>query len=581
LSIDRFTDQSVHRSTVPLILFMALKKHPVPTEPLAAHETRQPTPASLTEKTKPARDKKPAAQKKRAPKVTAKSPAASTRKPDAPRATRTRSSAAAAPAAEPQAALNILMVTPEAHPFAKTGGLAEVSAALPAALARLGHRVTLVLPRYRGVSPGASASSPIELPLGPRSFPVAFVEQTMADGVRAVLVDVPELFDRPGLYGVDGRDFADNALRFAVLSRAALEYSRLQGRRLDLIHAHDWQTGLVPVYQKMYFAADPVVGGVPVVFTIHNLAFQGTFGPDALPAIGLGWEVFNQEALEHWGNISLLKGGVNFSEKITTVSPTYSREILTPEFGFGFEGVLRRRSSDLLGILNGIDTGRWDPAADPFVPPYSRENLEGKRDAKRALLRHLNLPSEDAALARPVIGLISRLTYQKGFDLVGEAAPSLMKLDASWVVLGSGERHYEDLWRSLERSYPDRVSTTIGFDERLAHLIEAGSDMFLMPSRFEPCGLNQLYSLRYGTVPIARATGGLQDTVIDAAEERGNGIKFADATPGALVAAVRRALGLYGDRTRWAELQRAGMAVDPSWDVSAREYVKVYRDLKR
>ncbi|HJR58984.1 MAG TPA: glycogen synthase GlgA [Vicinamibacterales bacterium] len=473
------------------------------------------------------------------------------------------------------------MVTPEAHPFAKTGGLAEVAAALPGALARLGHAVTIVLPRYRGVSPGAPSSRTIELPLGPRVFAVGFVEQTTPDGVRAVLVDVPELFDRPGLYGAGGHDFPDNALRFAVLSRAALEYARLLGERPDVIHAHDWQTGLVPVYQKMHLPADPVVGGVPVVFTIHNLAFQGTFGRDALPAVGLGWDVFNQEALEHWGNISLLKGGVNFSEKITTVSPTYSREILTPEFGFGFEGVLRRRSADLVGILNGIDTTRWNPSADPFVPRYSADDLAGKRDAKQALLRELHLPSDVAALARPVIGVISRLTYQKGFDLVAASARGLMELDAGWVMLGSGDRHYEDLWRWLAATYPDRVSATIGFDERLAHLIEAGSDMFLMPSRFEPCGLNQLYSLRYGTVPIARATGGLEDTIIDAAQEGGNGIKFAAATPAALIAAVRRALELFGDRDRWEALQRAGMATDPSWDVSAREYVKVYRDLKR
>jgi starch synthase len=469
------------------------------------------------------------------------------------------------------------MVTPEAHPFAKTGGLAEVAAALAAALARMGHDVTVVLPRYRGVSPGAAAARTITLPLGPRTFPVGFIEQLTPDGVRAVLVDVPELFDRPGLYGVDGRDFPDNALRFAVLSRAALEYARLRGERPDIIHAHDWQAGLVPVYQKMHLSGDPVVGGVPVVFTIHNLAFQGVFGADSLGTLGLGWDVFNHEAIEHWGNISLLKGGVNFSERITTVSPTYAREILTPEFGFGFEGVLRRRSADLVGIVNGIDTKRWDPASDPFVPAYSPQSMEGKRDAKRALLREVGLPSDDEALTRPLIGMISRLTYQKGFDLITESADSLMSLGASWVLLGSGERQYEEVWRAMAARYPDIVSATIGFDERLAHMIEAGADMFLMPSRFEPCGLNQLYSQRYGTVPIVRATGGLQDTVIDADEEGGNGIKFAEPTAAALVAAVRRALELFDEPARWDALQRAGMATDPSWDVSAREYVKVYR----
>jgi starch synthase len=469
------------------------------------------------------------------------------------------------------------MVTPEAHPFAKTGGLAEVAAALPAALARLGHSVTLVLPRYRGVAPEASAATRIDLSLGARAFSVGFIEQSLPDGMRAVLVDVPELFDRPGLYGVGGHDFPDNAIRFAVLSRAALEYARLQEARLDVIHAHDWQAGLVPVYQKMHLSHDPVVGGVPVVFTIHNLAFQGIFGRDALAAIGLGAEVFHPEGLEYWGDISFLKGGVNFSERITTVSPTYAREILTPELGFGMDGVLRRRANDLAGILNGIDVERWNPQTDPFSPHYSLDNLEAKREAKRALLAAIHLPSTEAVMTRPLIGLISRLTDQKGFDLIAGALDSLFAVDATWVLLGSGESHYEHMWQVAAERHPDRVSTTIGFDERLAHLIEAGADMFLMPSRFEPCGLNQLYSLRYGTVPIVRATGGLDDTVVDADLPNGNGIKFADPAPGALLAAVRRAVELFGDGARWQGLQRAGMASNPSWDVSAREYVKVYR----
>jgi starch synthase len=468
------------------------------------------------------------------------------------------------------------MVTPEAHPFAKTGGLAEVAAALPSALARLGHAVTLVLPRYRDVAPNERAARRIELPLGPRTFSVGFVEQSLPDGVRVVLVDVPELFDRPGLYGIGGHDYPDNAVRFALLSRAALEYTRLAGERPNVIHAHDWQAGLVPVYQKMQLSGDPVVGGVPVVFTIHNLAFQGIFGRDALAAIGLGGEVFHPEALEYWGNISLLKGGVNFSERITTVSPTYAREILTPEFGFGMDGVLRRRAADLVGIVNGIDVDRWNPASDAFSPRYSIDTLDAKRNAKRALLTEMGLASE-TAMDRPLIGLISRLTDQKGFDLIAAAIDSLFAIDATWVMLGSGEPHYENMWRHAAERHPDRVAATIGFDERLAHLIEAGADMFLMPSRFEPCGLNQLYSLRYGTVPIVRATGGLDDTVVDANEPGGNGIKFADPAPGALLAAVRRAVELFGDRDRWQALQRAGMATDPSWDVSAREYVKVYR----
>jgi starch synthase len=488
-----------------------------------------------------------------------------------------RTAAAKAPAADDRP-LRILMVSSEAHPFAKTGGLAEVAGALPAALVRLGHSVTIVVPRYRGVTSEERAAS-FSFDLGARAVQGRFLTQTMPDGVAAVLVDVPAFFDRPGLYGdADGADYPDNALRFATLSRAALEYARRAGERPDVIHAHDWQTGLVPVYQKMLFSSDPVLGGVPVVFTIHNLAFQGIFPAAMLEGLGLSWEVFHREALEYWGNISFLKGGVNFSEKITTVSPTYAAEILTPEYGFGFEGVLRRRSADLLGILNGIDVQRWNPESDPLVPAsYSSGDLRGKRKAKEALLREVALPVDDTALQRPVVGLVSRLTDQKGFDLIGAAAGPLMELDATWVMLGSGERHYEDLWRTMASRHPGRVSATIGFDERLAHLIEAGSDMFLMPSRFEPCGLNQMYSLRYGTIPIVRATGGLRDTVRDADEPNGNGITFDDYTPSALLGAVRRALELFTDKTRWEGLQRAGMAMDPSWDASAREYVKVYR----
>lgn len=470
------------------------------------------------------------------------------------------------------------MVVPEAHPFAKTGGLAEVAAALPSALVRSGHHATLVLPRYQGINVEGWRSQPFEFPLGSRLVRGEFHENRMPDGVHAVLVDVPALYDRPGLYGADGRDYPDNAYRFAVLSRAALEYARAKGERPDIIHAHDWQTGLVPVYQKMLFSDDPVVGGVPAVFTLHNLAFQGVYSPGTLAEIGLEWNVYHPDGMEYWGNISYLKGGVNFSERLTTVSPTYAREITTPEYGFGFEGVLARRAADLIGIRNGIDVERWSPETDPFIgASYSAENLAGKREVKRQLLRAVDLPADEAALERPLIGLISRLTDQKGFDLIGASAGELMRLDAAWVMLGSGERQYEDLWRVMAERHPDRVSATIGFDERLAHLIEAGADMFLMPSRFEPCGLNQQYSLRYGTIPIVRATGGLEDTVVDADQPGGNGVKFMHYTREGLLWAVRRALDLYKNRTRWEALQRAGMAVDASWDVSAREYVKVYR----
>ena len=470
------------------------------------------------------------------------------------------------------------MASSEAHPFAKTGGLAEVAGALPLALARLGHHVTLVVPRYRGVP--FERAEPATLTLAGRAVPVGFARQPMASGVDAVLVDAPELFDREALYGTAAGDYADNAWRFAVFSRAVLEYARVAGERPSVIHAHDWQTGLVSAYQKMLLSSDPVVGGVPAVFTIHNLAFQGVFPPATLDEIGLGWEVFNLQAMEYWGQISYLKAGINFSEQITTVSPNYAREIVTPEMGFGFEGVLDRRRGDLTGIVNGIDIDRWNPAKDTFVPAaFTAAKLAGKRKAKQLLLDAMGLPGDKAALARPAIGMVTRLTDQKGMDLVSAAADDLMALDATWTLLGNGEPRYEELLRRLAARYPDRVAAHVGFDERIAHLIEAGADAFLMPSRFEPCGLNQLYSLRYGTVPIVRAIGGLEDTVADYDPETGHGtgFKFRDYTPAALAGAVRRALDLYRRPAAWKAVQQAGMREDHSWDVSAREYVKVYR----
>ena len=520
----------------------------------------------------------------------------------------------AAPVRAPESApgsLDVVMIASEAHPFATTGGLAEVVGALPRALARLGHTVTIIIPRYRRVShvppiattnptphradaaspfpvqtsAQGAASAPVEdgeavIDFGGRREPVTFYSQPLDERLRIVFVDAPDLFDREGLYGTADRDYPDNAVRFALFSRAALEYIRIRGRRPSVIHTHDWQTGLVAAYQKMLFSDDPVVGRVPAVFTIHNLAFQGVFPASTLAEVGLPWDVFNVQAMEFWGQVSFLKAGINFSERITTVSPTYAKEILSREAGFGMEGVLARRAEDLCGILNGIDITRWNPATDEFVPAhYDAGDLAGKTAAKRYLLETAGLPHGEDALRRPLIGIVSRLTDQKGFDLIAAAADELMTLDAAWVMLGDGDRRYEDLLRELASRYPDRVSATIPYQERLEHLIEAGADAFLMPSRFEPCGLNQLNSLRYGTLPIVRATGGLDDTVTDASDAggRGTGFKFEDYTPEALVGAVRRALEAYRRPESWRTLQRRAMEKDYSWDVSAREYVKVYR----
>jgi starch synthase len=330
----------------------------------------------------------------------------------------------------------------------------------------------------------------------------------------------------------------------------------------------------VPIYQRRLDG----FAHVPAVFTIHNLAYQGLFSPDWLPRVDLGCDLFTVDGLEYWGQISYMKGAINFADCITTVSRKYAEEIQTPEFGFGFDGILRRRRDDLCGILNGIDTNAWDPGGDPALPaPYDVKHLAGKAEAKRELLSTYGLTS-DTSGSRPLVGMISRLVDQKGFDLIAAAAEELMALDASFVMLGTGDATYQTMWRTLAEKHPDRVGARIGFDERLAHLIEGGSDMFLMPSRFEPCGLNQMYSLRYGTVPIVRATGGLDDTVQDFDErtKKGTGFKFREYTPAALLGALHRALKVFRQPNVWKTIQRAAMKQDYSWDASAREYVKVY-----
>jgi starch synthase len=474
------------------------------------------------------------------------------------------------------------MVGSEALPFAKTGGLADVLGALPPALARAGWDVTVALPRYRGVAAGTIVDA-FPLTIGAYTCDVAFYEAPMPDGARALLIDCPDLFDRDGLYNVDNVDFPDNPRRFAMLSRAAFEFVARRGTAPDVIHAHDWQAGLAPVYLHTLYSGHPVLGGVPSIFTIHNLAYQGLCEADWLPRLDLPWELLAVEQLEFWGRISFLKGGINHADAVTTVSRTYAREIQTPELGFGFDGILRRRAAVLSGILNGIDTTEWDPAHDRFLPaPYDAAHLEGKAAAKAAVLARFELPADERVAKRPLVGMISRMVDQKGLDLIAALAGDLPRLDATFVVLGTGDERYQDLWTNLAAAHPDRIAARIGFDEGLAHLIEAGADMFLMPSRFEPCGLNQMYSLRYGTVPIVRGVGGLADTVADVSEsasnsgDRGRGFVFHEYTPAALLEALRRALACFGRPSAWRAVQTAGMAVDYSWDRSAEEYVKIY-----
>jgi starch synthase len=472
--------------------------------------------------------------------------------------------------------MRILMVASEAIPWAKTGGLADVLGALPLALAKLGHQVDVFVPRYRGISAGRAIGH-VTVALGGRvaDAPIFAHEEGQ---VRVLFVDQPVYFDRPALYGEGGRDYPDNPERFAFLSRAALDWAAGQPR-YDVVHAHDWQTGLVPVLLARLFPSHPTLSRVGTVFTIHNLAYQGTFPAEWLPALGLGWDLMRVDALEFWGRVSFLKGGIMFSRVITTVSPRYAMEIQTPEFGFGFDGILRQRSRDLVGILNGIDYDQWDPARDTHLPAsYSASNVVGKQAAKRAVLDTYGIPVTDQTLARPLVGMVSRMVDQKGFDLIAAASDELPRLDASFVVLGTGDRRYEDMWRALAARYPDRIGARVGFDEGLAHRIEGGADVFLMPSRFEPCGLNQMYSLRYGTVPLVRATGGLYDTVrnYDPATGEGTGFTFDEYSPRALVGTLRWALDIYKDRDRWSRIQQAGMREDNSWEARARRYIDVY-----
>ena len=474
------------------------------------------------------------------------------------------------------------MVASEAVPFAKTGGLADVAGALPRALARLGHDVEVVIPRYRGVTAGERVGR-ITVTLGTQPLD-AGVFAVSADGVRTIFIDHPAYFDRDGIYGSQGQDFTDNPERFAFLAHAALRWAALTGARYDVIHAHDWQAGLVPVILSMASLTAPALARVPVVFTIHNLAYQGVFEGEWLPRLGLGSALMRIDGMEYWGRISFLKAGIVFSRMVTTVSPRYAEEIQTAQFGFGFDGILRERASKLVGILNGIDYQQWDPAHDPHLPePYDVDHLEGKSASKRRVLEVFGFPVNDTTMSRPLVGMVSRLVDQKGFDLLQAAVDDLPQLGASFVLLGTGERRYEDLWRGLARRFPEVVAAHIGFDEGLAHLIEGGSDIFLMPSQFEPCGLNQMYSLRYGTVPLVRATGGLYDTVknYDGATGGGTGFTFDDYTPEGLLGTLRWALGVFAQRDAWRRLQRSGMQQDHSWDSSARAYVQVYERARK
>jgi len=464
------------------------------------------------------------------------------------------------------------MIASEAAPFAKTGGLADVLGALPSALRSFGDEAAVVIPRYGSISLATARRVYDHLPvhLGPATYDTA-IYQAAAE-FPVYMVDCPPLFDRKGFYGESGLDYPDNDVRFAVFARAALGVARWIFNA-DILHCHDWQAGLVPAYLRSTFAGDPTFLGVKTLFTIHNLGYQGLFPTKSLAATALDPALFRPDGLEFYGRVSFIKGGLEFADFLNTVSPTYAAEIQTPEYGFGLDGALRARAAVLTGILNGVDYRDWSPDIDPLIPArFSAEDLAGKRICKAQLVREFGF-AEDV-IDKPLIGIVSRFTRQKGTDILAEVAGEIVAEGAYLVALGTGEPEYEEFFRRMAADYPGRVAVQVGFDNGLAHRIEAGADMFLMPSRYEPCGLNQMYSLRYGTVPIVRATGGLNDTI-----EEGTGFKFAAYTGQALLGAVREALQAFSDPELWGEIVRRGMRQDFSWKTSAGAYSGLYRRL--
>jgi starch synthase len=472
--------------------------------------------------------------------------------------------------------MKILFVSPEGLPFSKTGGLADVVEALPKALVEMGHEVAVVLPRYRGTKAAGVLVPSLTVPNGVNwRFP-AVADGGVVAGVRYFFVDDPAYFDREKLYGDQGQDYPDNAQRYAAFSRAAIEITK-QVWPTQVLHCHDWQSALVPVILRTQYAGDPALEKVPVVLTVHNMGYHGMFPREVLAQVGLPDSLFSIDAMEFYGRVNYLKGGLLFADYLTTVSRKYAQEVQTPEYGHGLDGVNRVRADRFVGILNGVDYAAWSPEKDKFVAArYSAADLTGKQACKRDLLNEFKMPAK--AAVRPVIGIVSRFADQKGFDLIAAVADDLMKEDMALVALGTGDPKYEKLFAALAKKFPDKVGVRIGYDNALAHKIEAGADMFLMPSRYEPCGLNQIYSLRYGTIPVVRATGGLDDTIedFDAKSGRGTGFKFEAYDGHALVGCIRRALRNYRDAAAWRKLQANGMSKDFSWKASAVEYVKLY-----
>jgi starch synthase len=474
--------------------------------------------------------------------------------------------------------MKVLIASPEIFPFVKTGGLADVTGALPKALKKLGAEVRVILPKHKGIEDHKFPMQYRNLKISSQisqSVVEAEIVESHYDGVTAYLVEKDEYYYRDYLYSTPDGDYLDNAERFIFFSKSILEAIKATGFVPDVLHCNDWETALAPVFLKTIYKDDPILRNLPTVFTIHNLGYQGIFWHHDMHLLDIGWEYFTPDYLEFFGSINFLKGGIIFSDIISTVSKKYSEEIQTEEFGYGLDGILRTRKKDLYGIINGIDYEDWNPEKDPFLPAtYSAAAMGNKAVCKRALQEAFGLPVDDKI---PLVATISRLADQKGFDLIGASLEDVLAPGIQYVILGTGERKYHELFTELSKAFPRSFSVKIAYDNKLAHLIEAGADMFLMPSRYEPCGLNQLYSLKYGTVPVVRGVGGLEDTITDfTASDKGTGFKFYDYTKEAMLTALKRALDVYGRKEAWRALTKRCMEADFSWERSAQEYLDLY-----
>lgn len=488
--------------------------------------------------------------------------------------------------------LNILFVTSEAEPFAKTGGLADVSGALPQIIKELGHEIRIMMPRYSAISDRKFKLHDV---IRLREISIQIGKETKTGHVNSSFISSlkakvqvyffanTEYYNRAGLYtNPDSKkDYPDNDVRFIFFCRGVLETLKKLGWQPDIIHCNDWQTALIPAYLKTIYKDDPFFKNVKTVFTIHNLGYQGSFPAASFEKTGLPDAEFNPDGLEFYGNLNFMKAGLVYSDVITTVSEKYAEEITSSEeYGAGLEGVLKKRKKELYGIINGIDYNLWNPETDPHIDQrYDLKSLEGKEQNKIALCKQFGLEYQEGV---PVIGCITRLVDQKGIDLIKEIADDMMKLDIQFVMIGMGEKRYHEYFESLRKKYPKKAGIIFGMDEEIAHKIEAGSDMYLMPSRYEPCGLNQLYSLKYGTVPIVRATGGLDDTIHDVTGGgNGTGFKFKKYDSKELLKTIQRAVKIYKDQKTWQKIMRNGMGKDFSWESSAKKYINLYRGLLR